>query len=90
MRKTLLVCVQKRHPPNPHSCGNSGSEALVTKLRHALEKAGVAVEVEASYCMSLCAVGPNVRLLPEGKTWHRMDEGRVDEIVAYCQLQLDH
>lgn len=90
MEKTLLVCIQKRYPPNPHSCGNSGSEALVSTLKQALEEAGAAVKVEASHCMSLCAAGPNVRLLPEGKTWHRVSVGCLGEIVAHCLQQLDH
>lgn len=87
MTKKLLVCTQLRHPPNPHSCGNSGSHALIPQLEQALQKAGVSIVVEASACMSMCIKGPNVRLLPAGKTWHQVNDQAVDEIVAFCKLQ---
>ena len=81
----LLVCTQKRHAPNPHSCGNSGSESLADLLENALLAAGMEFTVERSPCMSMCVNGPNIRLLPEGKNWHRVGTREVDEIVAYLQ-----
>lgn len=83
----LLVCTQLRHTPNPHSCGNSGSPATAARLEEAVRQAGLPVVVERSPCMSMCVNGPNVRLLPAGKTWHRVNEKAIDEIVTYCIQQ---
>jgi len=86
MTKKLLVCTQLRHPPNPHSCGNSGSRALIPQLQELLREAGASIEVEASACMSMCIHGPNTKLLPIGKTWHHVDGQALGEIVAFCKL----
>lgn len=83
----LLVCTQQRHAPNPHSCGNGGSTAIAKHLEDAIRQAGLEVIVERSACMSMCVNGPNIRLLPVGKTWHRVDPQKIDEIVAFLQGQ---
>ena len=77
----LLVCTMQRHAPNPHSCGNSGGIALATGLEEAILEAGLDIIVERTACMSMCANGPNIRLLPQGKTWHRMEVQRLDEVI---------
>jgi len=81
----LLVCTQLRHAPNPHSCGNGGGVEIAARLETALQQAGLDVVVERSTCMSLCVNGPNVRLLPEGKSWQRVDRQKIDEILAFVQ-----
>lgn len=83
MSTKLFVCTQLRHAPNPHSCGNSGSDEIATRLEQAIRQSGLAVEVERTSCMSMCVNGPNVRLLPTGKNWHRVDAKAVDEIVVF-------
>jgi len=85
MPMKLFVCTQLRHPPNPHSCGNSGSHTMAMRLEEAMRQAGLSVAVERTSCMSMCINGPNVRLLPAGKTWHRVDDMAVGEIVAFCK-----
>lgn len=80
----LLVCTQQRYAPNPHSCG-VGNIELVTMLRQAIRQAGLDVVVEPTSCMSMCANGPNVRLLPEGKNWHHVDLQKTDEIIRFLQ-----
>lgn len=81
----LLVCTHLRRAPNPHSCGNSGSQTTVVQLQEAIRQARLPVTVEQSACMSMCINGPNVRLLPTGKTWHRVDGEAIGEIVAFLQ-----
>ncbi len=77
----LLVCTHKRYAPNPHSCGNSGGLDIAARLEAAIHLAGLNVSVERTACMSKCANGPNVKLLPDGTVWERVDLGTVDEIL---------
>ncbi|MGJ0533033.1 MAG: (2Fe-2S) ferredoxin domain-containing protein [Methylocystis sp.] len=81
----LLVCTQLRHPPNPRSCGNSGSRTTAAQLEETIRRAGLPVTVEQSACMSMCINGPNVRLMPAGKTWHRVNEEAIAEVVTFLQ-----
>lgn len=83
MRAKLFVCTQLRHAPNPHSCGNSGSNEIATRLEQAIRQSGLAIEVERTACMSMCVKGPNIRLFPAGKNWHQVDVKAVDEIVVF-------
>jgi (2Fe-2S) ferredoxin len=81
----LLVCTLRRHAPNPHSCGNGGGSALADRLAAAMHEMALDVAVERVPCMSLCAQGPNVRLLPEGITWNRVDVQRIEEILTFVK-----
>ena len=81
----ILVCTQQRHAPNPHSCGNGGGIEIATRLEEAIRQAGLDVVVERSACMSMCVNGPNIRLIPEGKNWHRVDMQKIDGILDFLQ-----
>lgn len=81
----LLVCTHQRHAPNPHSCGNGGGNEIASRLEEAIDQAGLDTLVLRSPCMSMCAQGPNVHLLPTGKTWHQVDRRKIDEIVDFLQ-----
>ena len=81
----LLVCTQERHAPNPHSCANGGGLSIAIRLEEVIGLAGLEVTVERSSCMSMCVNGPNIRLLPEGKNWHRVDMQKIDEILEFVQ-----
>lgn len=83
MGTKLIVCTQLRHAPNPHSCGNSGSHEIATRLEQAIRQSGLAVKVERTSCMSMCVKGPNVRLLPAGMNWHEVDVKTVEKIIAF-------
>jgi (2Fe-2S) ferredoxin len=79
--KKLLICTQQRHAPNLHSCGNGGGIDVATRLENAIRQAGLDVSIERTTCMSKCASGPNVKLLPEGTVWERVDLQKVNEIL---------
>lgn len=81
----LIVCTMQRHAPNPHSCGNSGGLEIAQRLEQAIAEQGLLVSLERVRCLSLCQKGPNVQLLPEGKNWHGVDQGKVGEIVDYLK-----
>jgi len=81
----LLACTHIRHAPNPHSCGNGGGLEIVTQLADAVRIAGLDVIVEQTACMGMCVNGPTVRLLPDGKNWHRVDMQKIGEILEFVK-----
>ncbi|MGY1488948.1 (2Fe-2S) ferredoxin domain-containing protein [Methylobacillus pratensis] len=81
----LLVCTKTRPSPNQDSCGHLGGEALFLKLQDALKSAQPPIEVEAVACMGMCSEGPNVHMIPIGKTWHHVNEQDIPEIVDFCK-----
>lgn len=58
---------------------------IAALLAEAIQQAGLDIIVEQSACLSMCINGPNIRLLPEGKNWQRVDMQKIDEILAFVQ-----
>lgn len=85
-QKKILVCIQQRHAPNPVCCANHGSRALVERLQQQLARSPCAAQVSvvASGCMGMCLLGPNVKLMPDGKVWNAVRDDQVDEILAHA------
>lgn len=81
----LLVCTQLRHAPNPHSCGLVGSHVLAERLEREIRNSRLEITVEQSACMGMCQNGPNVRLLPDGKNWHRVGMQDVGSILDFLR-----
>lgn len=85
--KKLQVCVMTRGGPSS-SCGAKGSLQILHKLTAAVAEQGLLCEVESINCLLYCQHGPNVRLLPDGKIWHKVDDQVCEEILL--QLQNPH
>jgi len=81
----LVVCTLQRYAPNPHSCGNSGGLAIAETLERELIDSGLSVPLEHVACFGACLKGPNVRLLPTGKSWHGVNINDAAEIIAYIK-----
>lgn len=77
----LQVCVMARPGPGA-SCGKYHGDHLLAVLTDAVSAAAVPVIVEPVKCLLYCQQGPNVRLLPEGKIWHKVDSAKVEEIIS--------
>ena len=81
----LIVCTLQRYAPNPHSCGNGGGLKIAEKLERELAESGLIVPLVRIGCLGVCLKGPNVQLLPEGKSWHGVNIDDVEEIVGYIK-----
>lgn len=69
-QKVILVCLNEREP-GEEACGLRGSGEILRALKDYVKAHGLKklVRVTASGCLDLCAVGPNVFVMPEG-TWY--------------------
>lgn len=80
----LFVCTNRRDPENPKgSCAQKGSEELVKKLKDALKKRGLALQMRAcaTGCLDLCEIGATVIQEPEHAAYGNVTLGDIDEIV---------
>ncbi len=66
--KKVLVCTNIRANPNHPSCGARDSDKLFIALSEELKD--TPISTEKSPCMGLCHMGPNVRLVPNGKCFN--------------------
>lgn len=81
MIRKLQVCTNARPGPGT-SCGARDGGDLLQRLAQAVAAAGLLLPVEPEKCLVRCEQGSNVRLLPDGRFWHRVGEHQVAEIVA--------
>ena len=65
------------------TCPTKGSQDLVGKLRDMLESRGLkdTVKVTKSGCLSLCDIGPNMVIYPEGVWYSGVSAGDLEEIL---------
>jgi (2Fe-2S) ferredoxin len=62
-QRYLFVCTNRRPDDHPKgSCAQKGSEAIVAKLKEALNKRGIAKQVRAcsASCLDLCETGISI------------------------------
>jgi (2Fe-2S) ferredoxin len=82
----LFVCTNRRPDGHPKgSCAQKGSEDIVTKLKEALFKRGVAKNVIracSSSCLDLCETGVTILQEPEHVAYGHVTEADVDVIAA--------
>lgn len=78
--KKLQVCVMHRGGPSA-SCGAKGSQEILHHLRAEVARLELLCEVESINCLLYCQQGPNVRLLPDGKIWHKVNAQLCAQIV---------
>jgi (2Fe-2S) ferredoxin len=81
----LFVCTNRRPDGHPKgSCAAKGSEELVTALKEALVKRGVAkdrVRACASGCLDLCEIGASVLQEPDHVAYGNVTLADVDAIA---------
>lgn len=94
-RNELHVCTQMRSGPNPESCGNSGSLALLEQLKIEVHKHHLDVDVIASKCLLLCEHGPNIQFVKHGKkalmggdVWNGVAIDSFPEIIDFLKNTL--
>jgi (2Fe-2S) ferredoxin len=84
-RRYLFVCINRRPDADPRgSCAAKGSEEVVTALKTALAKRGVAKDVVracSSSCLDMCETGISVVQEPEHVAYGRVTLGDVDAIA---------
>lgn len=69
--RILFVCCNER-PAGEDACGNRGSAELQKKLKEYMKSRNLKgrVRVSRAMCFGLCAVGPNVCVMPEN-VWYQ-------------------
>lgn len=90
MTKKILVCTNYRANPNCPSCAARGSKEMVTDLMHQLQNKNISIEMEEIQCMGYCNVGPNVRLIPNGKIFHAVSTESFTEIIKATKAFLEN
>ncbi len=88
-KHALQVCRQMRYAPNPLSCGQSGSEAIMRELHLAVTASQLDVAVVSRNCMLLCESGPNIKLMPENITWNKVSCNSIPQIIETCKKVLN-
>jgi (2Fe-2S) ferredoxin len=77
VKKSVIVCVNRRANPDLPSCGYQGGTEIAEMLESAMVGAGDDLQVQRFHCLGCCAQGPNLRLSPGGEFWHHV---RVDDV----------
>lgn len=83
-QRYLFVCTNRRPDGHPKgSCAEKGSEALVPKLKEALQKRGLAKEVRAcsSGCLDLCETGVSIVDEPKHVAYGAVTSDDIEELA---------
>ena len=88
MRPALLVCVNRRLDSGSPSCVARGSEALADRLEAALAARGLELPLRRIHCFGECARGPNLRLAPGGRFFHRVGPDDVESVLDALAARL--
>ena len=79
--KSILVCTNHRANPNQPSCGARGAATLKQQLSDAVSASGLAIGVKEIQCLGECDVGPNMRFIPGGPSFHHVDAKEIPVIL---------
>lgn len=79
--RVIFVCCNSREP-GEDACANRGAAELQKKLKEYAQSKGLKgrVRVSRSLCLGLCAVGPNVCVMPENVWYRGVSEQDLPEI----------
>jgi len=80
-RLRLVVCVNRRLSDDKPSCAARGSEVLAQRFGDEITRRGLAVDLREVYCMGRCELGPNVRIVPSGETYHGVGEDDIESLL---------
>lgn len=82
--KHVFVCTNRRPEGSPKGCcASKGSEELRLRLKHEIERAGLAgrVRINSAGCLDACARGPVIVVYPEGVWYGGVTEADLPQIV---------
>ncbi|MDH3713578.1 MAG: NAD-dependent epimerase/dehydratase family protein [Gammaproteobacteria bacterium] len=86
----LVICINRRLNDENPSCAARGSEALAARLSDEITRRGLVAELRRVYCLGRCEQGPNVRIVPGGKTYKGVSEDDiellVEDLAGLCQV----
>lgn len=80
-KKHILVCINNRETGN--SCANSGSEAILNKLKGYTRVNNIShlVRVSQAKCLGHCSIGPTVMVYPDNLLYHNVSIDDADLII---------
>lgn len=79
--KSIFICTNHRANPNQPSCGARGAATLKQQLSDAVSASGMVLGVKEIQCLGACDIGPNVRLIPGGQSFHHVDAASIPTIL---------
>lgn len=79
--KSILICTNHRANPNLPSCGARGAEGLKQQLSDAVAASGLTLGVKEIQCLGECDIGPNLRLIPGGQSFHHVDTSSIPSVL---------
>lgn len=81
--RILFVCCNERDPGEA-ACGNRGSIEFHRKLKEYAKSRNLQgrLRVSRALCLGLCAVGPNVCVMPENVWYRGVTEKDLEEIQS--------
>lgn len=80
--KKIIVCVNYRANPSQPSCAARGSKEIALRIEQEIIEQGLPVELERIDCLGYCAQGPNLRLTPNGRFFHRFDYQDIPQLLS--------
>ena len=72
-KATLTLCVNVRDAPFA-SCGRRGALDLRQALEREIAARGLAIDFQTIRCLGKCEQGPNARLAPANRWFHRITD----------------
>lgn len=75
-KKHILVCTQE-------ACKVKGSEEIFLKLKERIKELDLKKTYRPSrvICLGLCEKGPNLTVWPEGTTYCKFSEDRIEDLI---------
>lgn len=88
MKRGLQVCVQFRSGPGA-SCAARYDGSLLDEVTRLLQAEKLDVDVSPINCFVKCEMGPNIKLMPDGKFWNRVSRETLSEVIEFIKKQAD-
>ena len=80
--KKVIICVNYRANPDQPSCAARGSRELARCLKNELAGNNLDIKVEHSDCLGYCEVGPNLKLVPQGRFFHHFKKQDIPAVLT--------